>query len=222
LSGAPAYPHQPSWSNACDRDALAIEPSRGRTAPAGRRASDLRTRGPAGPGPLALGPIWGSRATAPVPAPAARLDLGRVPTIFWGSNEPGAGCGPIALIQKGGWCGSEFIRRLPNENRRRARGNGAEPHGTNESVSGHEKIERAIDRGQLNGGPRKSGPRASQRRACRQRRRPGEPTMPQTTRTRIFRADPHVHDIAHGQFCTDLRHKILESYQRKGAISCMF
>ena len=30
----------------------------------------------------------------PVPATtsAAHLDLGRVPTIFWGSQEPGAGC----------------------------------------------------------------------------------------------------------------------------------
>jgi hypothetical protein len=59
----------------------------------------------------------------------------------------------MASIHKGGWCGSESIRRLPNEKRRRVCGDGTALRGMTERVSGHEKIGRAIDRGQLNGGP---------------------------------------------------------------------
>jgi hypothetical protein len=63
------------------------------------------------------------------------------------------GNSPMALIHKGGWCGSESIRRLPNEKRRRVCGDGTALRGMTERVSGHEKIGRANDRGQLNGGP---------------------------------------------------------------------
>jgi glucan phosphorylase len=56
------------------------------------------------------------------------------------------------LIQKGDWCGSEFIHHRRNENRRRVRGSETESRGSTESVSGHEEIGRAIERGQLNGG----------------------------------------------------------------------
>jgi hypothetical protein len=61
------------------------------------------------------------------------------------------GSSPIALIQKGDWCGSELIRHRHNENRRRVRGYETESRGSTESVSGHEEIGRAIERGQLNG-----------------------------------------------------------------------
>ena len=61
----------------------------------------------------------------------------------------GAGCllphrsSPIALIQKGDWCGSEFIRHLRNENRRRVCGDHAALRGTIKNVSGHEGLGRA-------------------------------------------------------------------------------
>ena len=48
---------------------------------------------------------------------------------------------------------SELIRHRCNENRRRVRGSETESRGSTESVSGHEEIGRAIERGQLNGDP---------------------------------------------------------------------
>ncbi len=59
----------------------------------------------------------------------------------------------MALIQKGDRCGSEFIRHRRNENRRRVSERKTRPRGMTESVSGHEKFDRAIDRGRLNGDP---------------------------------------------------------------------
>jgi hypothetical protein len=64
-----------------------------------------------------------------------------------------AGSTPIALIPKGDWCGSGFIRHPRNENRRRVCGDQEQSRGMIESVSGHENIDRSIDRGQLNGDP---------------------------------------------------------------------
>jgi len=49
----------------------------------------------------------------------APLGQNRVLRIFWGSQEPGAGClpfdraAPKALIQKGDWCGSVSIPSPP-------------------------------------------------------------------------------------------------------------
>ena len=107
------------------------------------------------------GGAWTIEGPRPPPRPpcAVHLDLGGVPTIFWGSYEPGAGCllpcgaAPCALIQKGDWCGSAPIRRHRRENRRRVRGHLAALRGMSESVCGHEKIRRAIARGQLKGRP---------------------------------------------------------------------
>ncbi len=53
------------------------------------------------------------------------------------------GSSPIALIQKGDWCGSEFIRHLRNENRRRVRGDNAALRGMIKNVFGHEGLCRA-------------------------------------------------------------------------------
>lgn len=56
------------------------------------------------------------------------------------------GSSPTALIQKGDWCGSEFIRHRRDENRRRVSGNEPWPRGMIENVSGHETFDHAIDR----------------------------------------------------------------------------
>ncbi|NJO55122.1 MAG: hypothetical protein HC834_00860 [Rhodospirillales bacterium] len=49
--------------------------------------------------------------------------------------------------------GSRLDPDVRNEKRRRVCGDGTALRGMTERVSGHEKIGRAIDRGQLNGGP---------------------------------------------------------------------
>ena len=59
----------------------------------------------------------------------------------------------MALIHKGDWCGPEIIRHLRNENRRRVGGDKTVLRGMIKSVSGHENLNRPIDRGQLNGEP---------------------------------------------------------------------
>ena len=59
----------------------------------------------------------------------------------------------MALIHMGYWCGSEIIRHLRNENRRRVGGDKTVLRGMIKSVSGHENLNRPIDRGQLNSDP---------------------------------------------------------------------
>ena len=59
---------------------------------------------------------------------------------------------PIALIQKGGWCGSQRIRHRTNENRGCVAKTARILRRFN-SVFKHEENRRAIDRGQLHGGP---------------------------------------------------------------------